>query len=122
MQWPLLPQSPRTEFEAVTLTPARLVPVLGHDGLTLTQSLATIEYLEEIHPTPSLLPGDAASRARIRAIAQHIACEIHPLNNLRVLQRLESSAGTDKHARDRWYAHWVTEGFKAYFPQVGRRN
>lgn len=95
------------------LNPAQLVPVLSHAGRTLTQSLAIIEYLEEVHPAPSLLPGDAASRARIRAIAQFIACEIHPLNNLRVLQRLESSAGMDKGARDRWYAHWVTEGFNA---------
>jgi maleylacetoacetate isomerase len=65
------------------LNPAELVPVLSHDGLTITQSLAIIEYLEEIRPTPSLLPGDAASRARIRSIAQLIACEVHPLNNLR---------------------------------------
>jgi maleylacetoacetate isomerase len=89
------------------------VPVLGDDGLTITQSLAIIEYLEEIHPVPSLLPGNAASRARIRAIAQLIACEIHPLNNLRVLQRLESKVGMDKESRDCWYAHWVIEGFRA---------
>lgn len=95
------------------LNSAELVPVLGDDGLTITQSLAIIEYLEEIHPVPSLLPGTAASRARIRAIAQLIACEIHPLNNLRVLQRLESKVGMDKESRDCWYAHWVIEGFRA---------
>ena len=95
------------------LNPAELVPVLVDGGATLTQSLAIIEYLEELHPTPSLLPGDAESRARIRSIAQLIACEVHPLNNLRVLQWLESSAGMDKDARDRWYAHWVNQGFAA---------
>jgi maleylacetoacetate isomerase len=67
---------------SAVLNPAWLVPVLSHDGITLTQSLAIIEYLEETHPTPSLLPGNAAGRSRIRAIAQSIACEIHPLNNL----------------------------------------
>lgn len=106
-----------TSFAA--LNPAQLVPVLSHDGITLTQSMAIIEYLEETHSTPALLPGGAASRARIRSIAQSIACEIHPLNNLRVLQRLESDAGMDKDARNRWYAHWVTEGFSALEATLG---
>ena len=121
MQWPLLPQSPRTEFEAVTLTPARLVPVLGHDGLTLTQSLATIEYLEEIHPTASLLPGDAASRARIRAIAQHIACEIHPLNNMRVLKYLTRELKLEEEAKADWYRHWVRDGLEAFERELAQQ-
>ena len=98
-------------FAAVN--PAELVPVMDDSGVTLTQSLAIIEYLDEVHPQTSLLPGDAASRARIRAISQNVACEIHPLNNLRVLQYLESSAGMDPDARKIWYAHWVNVGFKA---------
>jgi maleylacetoacetate isomerase len=102
------------------LNPAELVPVVRVDELTLTQSLAIIEYLDEMHPTPSLLPGDAASRARIRAIALHVACEIHPLNNLRVLQRLERSEDRDKDARDRWYVHWVTQGFDALEAMLAR--
>ena len=68
-----------------------LVPVLEVDGLRLTQSLAIIEYLEDTHPEPALLPQDPAGRARVRAVAQSIACEIHPLNNLRVLKRLKSN-------------------------------
>ena len=97
------------------LNPAELVPVLrdGDGDVTLTQSMAIIEYLDEVHPTPPLLPGSAADRARIRAISQSIACEIHPLNNLRVLQWLESRAGMDPKARSGWYVHWVSEGFGA---------
>ena len=95
------------------LNPAELVPVLRDGGLTLTQSMAIIEDLDEVHPAPSLLPGSAAERARIRAISQVVACEIHPLNNLRVLQWLESRAGMDQQARSGWYAHWVNEGFRA---------
>ncbi len=95
------------------LNPAELVPVLHDGGVTLTQSMAIIEYLDELHPLPPLLPGSAAERARIRAISQTIACEIHPLNNLRVLQWLESHAGMDSQARSGWYAHWVSEGFRA---------
>ncbi len=94
------------------LNPAELVPVLVDGPLTLTQSLPIIEYLDELHPAPALLPPDAAGRARVRAIAQTIACEIHPLNNLRVLQRLEGTLGADAQAKSAWYAHWVTQGFK----------
>ena len=93
------------------LNPAELVPVLVDGDVTLTQSLPIIEYLEEIHPAPALLPADAPGRARVRAIAQTIACEIHPLNNLRVLQRLEATLGADQKAKSAWYAHWVDLGF-----------
>lgn len=97
----------------VRLNPAELVPTLVDGGLTLGQSLAIIEYLEETHPTPALLPLDAPGRARVRALAQTIACEIHPLNNLRVLQYLERELNVDAEAKARWYRHWITLGFTA---------
>ena len=95
------------------LNPAALVPVLIDGGTTLSQSLAIIEYLEETHPEPALLPKDAAGRARVRALAQTIACEIHPLDNLRVLRYLELQLGVDAAARGAWYRHWVELGFAA---------
>ena len=93
------------------LNPAELVPVLVDGSVTLTQSLAIIEYLDELHPEPALLPADAPGRARVRAIAQTIACEIHPMNNLRVLQHLEATLGASAQAKSAWYAHWVALGF-----------
>lgn len=95
------------------LNPAALVPVLIDGDTTLSQSLAIIEYLEETHPEPALLPEDAAGRARVRAIAQTIACEIHPLDNLRVLRYLELELGVAAPARTAWYRHWVELGFAA---------
>lgn len=95
------------------LNPQQLVPVLIDGGAPLTQSLAIIEYLEETHPQPPLLPPDAVGRARVRALAQAVACDIHPLNNLRVLQYLDREGGIDKAGRDRWYRHWVATGFDA---------
>jgi maleylacetoacetate isomerase len=94
--------------------PQGLVPALElDDGTVLTQSTAIIEWLEESHPTPALLPAYPAARARIRALCQHIACDIHPLNNLRVLFYLRDEAAQDAEAVSRWYAHWVREGFCA---------
>jgi maleylacetoacetate isomerase/maleylpyruvate isomerase len=90
--------------------PAGLVPALVDEGQVLTQSLAIIEYLEEAHPEPALLPGSALDRARIRAIAQTIACEIHPLNNLSVLRYLKHTLGVDEDAKNAWYRHWVEQG------------
>lgn len=95
------------------LNPARLVPTLMDGAQPLTQSLAIMEYLDETHPEPALLPRDALGRARVRALAQSIACEIHPLNNLRVLQYLENELQVDAIVRAHWYRHWVTLGFKA---------
>jgi maleylpyruvate isomerase len=89
-----------------------LVPSLVlEDGTVLTQSLAIMEYLDEVHPEPPLLPADALGRARVRAIAQAIACEIHPLNNLRVLNDLRSRFGADDAAVGAWFRHWVAETF-----------
>ena len=95
------------------VNPMGLVPSLADDdGTIVTQSLAIIEYLDETRPVPPrLLPTDPAGRARVRAIALAIACEIHPLNNLRVLRHIDSSFGTDEETRTRlWYRHWIDEG------------
>jgi maleylacetoacetate isomerase len=99
------------EFRA--LNPQGLIPVLTDGAYTLTQSLAIIEYLEETHPEPPLLPRSAAARAQVRALALAIACDIHPLNNLRVLNYLRSPLGHDEAATHAWYAHWIAEGFSA---------
>lgn len=96
------------EFKA--MNPAALVPVLDDDGTVLTQSLAIIEYLDETWPQPPLLPADAAGRARARAIALAIACEIHPLNNLRVLAYLSKTLGVSGEEKNAWYRHWVEAG------------
>jgi maleylacetoacetate isomerase len=90
------------------------VPALAlDDGAVLTQSVAIIEYLEETHPDPPLLPTTPVARARVRSIAQAIACDVHPLNNLRVLQYLEHELQHDKTMRETWYRHWVQRGFDA---------
>jgi maleylpyruvate isomerase len=90
------------------------VPALAlDDGAVLTQSVAIIEYLDEMHPDPPLLPQAPLPRARVRALAQAITCDIHPLNNLRVLKYLEHDLQQDKTARDTWYRHWVQLGFDA---------
>jgi maleylpyruvate isomerase len=95
------------------INPAELVPTLVVDGQSIGQSLAIIEYLDETHPEPALLPPDALGRARVRALAQSIACEIHPLNNLRVLKYLEHDLKLIEDTRVTWYRHWITLGFTA---------
>ena len=90
------------------------VPALALEGgAVLTQSVAIIEYLDEIHPQPPLLPQAPLARARVRALTQAITCDVHPLNNLRVLQYLENELQHDKETRDIWYRHWVQLGFDA---------
>ena len=90
--------------------PQGLVPMLELDGLRLTQSLAIIDYLEAKQPEPALLPAGPADRAHVLAIALAIACDIHPLNNLRILKYLSGPLGRPQEARDAWYRHWVVEG------------
>ena len=98
----------------LALNPQGFVPALVTDqGDVLLQSVAIMEWLEDTHPTPALLPTDALGRARVRAITQLIACDIHPLNNLRVLQYLVGPLKLDEEAKNGWYRHWVTEGFEA---------
>lgn len=96
-----------------SLNPQKLLPALKDGDTFLTQSLAIIEYLEETHPAPALLPGTAAERARVRALALAIACEIHPLNNLRVLRYLVKDMGLSEQQKDTWYRHWVETGLQA---------
>jgi len=96
----------------LSLNPQGLVPALEHEGRVIGQSLAIIEYLEEIHPEPPLLPRDAGERAVVRSMAMAIACDIHPLNNLRVMNYLKGALGQDEAVVGRWYAHWVAEGFR----------
>lgn len=95
------------------LNPAGLVPTLADEGRVLTQSLAIIEYLDERHPHPALLPGTPADRARIRALALSIACDIHPLNNTRVLKVLTQDLGVSEQGKTAWYRHWVEQGLAA---------
>ncbi len=94
-------------------SPPGLVPVLRSETGTFTRSLAIIEYLDEVHPAPALPPAQAADRARVRAIAQTIACDIHPLNNLRVLRYLTRELGASAPQTHAWYRHWVREGLAA---------
>ena len=99
------------EFRGVN--PQGLVPVLEIDGERLIQSLPIIEYLDERYPEPPLLPPDPAGRARVRALAAIVACDIHPLNNLRVLRYLHRALGQEEAAIAAWYNHWIAEGFAA---------
>lgn len=98
------------QAEYGALNPQGLVPALEDGGKLLTQSLAIIEYLEEKHPSPPLLPKDLLGRARVRSLALLVACEIHPLNNLRALQYLVNELGHSEQDRDRWYQHWIHDG------------
>ena len=107
--------------------PQALVPAFElEDGTVLTQSLAIMEYLDEVQPEPALLPADAIGRARVRALAQAIACDLHPVNNLRVLQYLSQQLGISAEQKDAWYRHWVATGLQgleallADHPSTGR--
>ena len=95
-----------------------LVPLLEVDGEHLSQSMAIIEYLDETHPEPALLPADALGRARVRALAQMIACEIHPLNNLRVLKYLVRELKVGEDNKNTWYRHWVRVGLEGFERQL----
>jgi maleylacetoacetate isomerase len=93
--------------------PQGLVPTLEIDGLRITQSLAIIDYLEATRPEPPLLPSDPADAAHVRSLALIVSCDIHPLNNLRVLKYLSGPLGQDEETRNAWYSHWVSEGLAA---------
>ena len=93
------------------INPHQLIPVLDDDGALLTQSLAIIEYLDEMHPAPPFLPIGAANRAYVRGLAQSIACDIHPIDNLRVLKYLRTNFEADDNAVGAWYNHWIATGF-----------
>ena len=96
-----------------SINPQQLVPVLGHGNRRLSQSLAILEYLDEVWPTPPLLPSTSRERHRVRALSQLVACDIHPLNNLRVLQYFEQEWSVPQPERDEWVRHWIGEGFAA---------
>lgn len=98
----------------LAVNPQGLVPALEIDGETLIQSMAIVEYLDETHPEPPFLPADAAGRARVRALAAVVACDIHPINNLRVLRYLSRPLGHDQAAIETWYNHWIATGFEAF--------
>lgn len=106
----------------LALNPQGMVPALEADGVVLTQSPAILEWLEERYPEPPLLPATPADRAVVRAMAALIACDIHPLNNLRVGKALRESFGADQAAVDAWAARWIVAGFTALEAQVERHG
>jgi len=99
-----------------SVNPQGLVPVLDDGGQILIQSMAILEYLDELHPEPPLLPKQAVDRARVRALANIVACDIHPINNLRVLRYLTREFGHDEGMIAKWYNHWIASGFQALEP------
>ena len=106
----------------VALNPQGMVPALEIDGAVLTQSPAILEWLEETHPEPALLPAGPVDRAHVRAMAALIGCDIHPLNNLRVGKALRETFGADQAAVDAWAARWIVPGFEALEAQVARHG
>lgn len=116
-----LPQNEQTAESYAAVSASRLVPLLRDGEHTLTQSLAILEYLDETHPAPPLLPASPAERARVRAIALDIACEIHPLNNLRVLRYLVGPMQVAEDDKNRWYRHWVETGLEVVERQLAVR-
>ncbi len=109
-------QEKSAEYEQIN--PQKLIPSLADSDQVITQSLAIIEYLEEKYPQPSLLPEELDARAQVRALALSIICDIHPLNNLRVLQYLDKTLSVDENNQKNWIQHWVIEGFTAFERQL----
>jgi maleylacetoacetate isomerase/maleylpyruvate isomerase len=106
-----LPKGEHVQALFKAINPQGLVPALDDSGKLLSQSLAIMEYLDEVYPGPCLLPEDPAERAYVRAFSQLIACEIHPLNNLRVLKYVKRTYKLDDEGVNSWYRHWIAEGF-----------
>ena len=102
------------------LNPQALVPVWTDDAVSMSQSLAIMEYLDERHPAPPIMPPTIEARAKVRQLAAAMACDIHPLNNLRVLKYLTNSLGASDAARDEWVKHWTILGLEALEAEVGR--
>jgi maleylacetoacetate isomerase len=113
-----LQKNEQTSESYAAVSAARLVPLLRDGEVSVHQSMAIIEYLDETHPEPPLLPPGALARARVRALALDIACEIHPLNNLRVLRYLTQSLGVSEDHKNRWYRHWVETGLEVVERQL----
>jgi maleylacetoacetate isomerase len=110
-----LPKGEHKQPAYAAVSPTMLVPTLEtDDGNRLGQSMAIIEYLDETQPNPPLLPSDPLGRARVRALAQLVSCDIHPLNNLRVLKYLVKELKVEEEAKNTWYRHWVRTGLEAY--------
>jgi maleylacetoacetate isomerase len=105
-----LPRGEHREPAYSAVNPQALVPALLDEGRLLSQSIAIMEYLEETHPSPPLLPKDAPGRARARSLALLVACEIHPVNNSRVLQYLVAEMGHSEDDKNKWYRHWIHDG------------
>lgn len=108
--------------EYTSLNPQALVPTLVDEGVTIGQSIAILEYLEEKYPQPCLLPSDLKTRSFVRQLCQIIACDIHPLNNLRVLNYLEKDLGVTADDKSEWYHSWIRSGFKAYEELLERHD
>lgn len=110
-----LPKMEHRAPDYLSLNPQGLMPALvEEDGTVLAQSLALMEYLDETHPEPPLLPADARARAHVRALCQIIGCDIHPLNNVRVLKYLRVRWNLSEDDTNEWYAHWIAEGMRAF--------
>lgn len=115
-----IPQMAHRSPEYMAVNPQGLVPVLLEDGKVVAQSLAILEYLEERSPLPALLPNGLHERAYVRALAQVVACEVHPLNNVRVLKYLDKTLGVPEQDRLAWYRHWMADGLSVYEAMLER--
>jgi len=117
-----LPRGEHRKPEYAAVDPQALVPTLVDDGRALSQSLAIIEYLDETHPKPRLLPEDPVGRARVRSLSLLVACEIHPLNNLRTLQHLKRALGQNEEQNGTWYRHWIADGLAKLEADLSRSD
>ena len=117
-----LPKGEHRKPEYAAVDPQALLPTLVDEGHALSQSLAIIEYLEQKHPRPQLLPDDALGRARVRSLSLLVACEIHPLNNLRTLQHLKRALGQNEDQINAWYRHWIADGFAKLEADLNRSD